>query len=147
MLSIRTDFQHSDPSLPISPSWLTLGLQMLCVLPHIQNLLQILKTTEDVFVSLVVHTVSTCTTLVLHGWRYFFVQWEFQCATVWWCCQMNRWRMMMAADRIDMNQKVLDTPEERVQADINLQNYAVYTSNADTLYPANGHDNITASRV
>lgn len=39
MLPIRTDFQHSDPSLPISP----LGLQMLGVLPHIQNLQQILK--------------------------------------------------------------------------------------------------------
>lgn len=57
--------------------------------------------------------------------------------------------MMMVADRIEMNQKVLDTPEERVQADINLQNNhtPVYTSNADTSYPVNGHDNITASRV
>lgn len=43
VLSIGTNTQHSDPGLPISPCCLPLRLQVLRVLPHIQNPQQVLR--------------------------------------------------------------------------------------------------------
>lgn len=51
MLPVRTDSQNSDPGLPISPGGLPplpLSLQVLRVLPHIQNPQQVLKDKQEV---------------------------------------------------------------------------------------------------
>lgn len=49
VLPVRTDTQNSDPGLPVGPGGLPpLSLQVLRVLPHIQNPQQVLKDKQEV---------------------------------------------------------------------------------------------------